>query len=59
MVTENIQYLIVFHSDSTEETVGKPCIFLNIISSVIQWYNNEIDTGMGVCTIFYKVGGGR
>ena len=46
------KYLIVFHSDSHEYKVGKPYIFLNIISSAIQWHSCEIHTGMGVCAIF-------
>ena len=54
-----LRYLIVFHSDSIEEKVGKPYIFLNIISSAIQWYHCEINVGMGVYAIFGKVGGGR
>ena len=42
MVTANIQYLIIFDLDFTEEKVGKLYIFLNIISSAIQWYKNEM-----------------
>ena len=59
MVVENIQIFNHFFTDCTEEKVGKPYIFLNIISSAIQWYSLKINTGMGVCAIFSKVGGGQ
>ena len=54
-----LKYLIIFHSDSTKEKGDKPYFFLNIISREIQWYSFELNTGMGVCAIFGRVGGGR